>query len=392
VEGLLDPAERDAVLRPPRPGEARHDVPEVELDHLRVRGRVLRIVEETLLLRVRLDEREPLGRPAGQLQVRERLLVDREEPARGAVLRRHVCDRRAVGDRQADEPGAEVLDELPDHAERPQHLGHAQDEVGRGRAVGELAREAEADHLRDEHRDRLAEQRRLGLDPADAPAEHAEPVDHRRVRVGAEQRVREGSAVPRLDDARQVLEVHLVADARVRRHDLEVRERALAPAEEGVALAVALVVALDVHVDGAAGRELVHLHRVVDHELGRDQRVHLGRVAAAVAHRVAHRREVDDRRDTGEVLQEDAGRPEGDLARRLVGRDPRGDGLDVGVRTRPEDVLEQHAQRVREPEDVESGLEAVEPEDLVLRAARVERRPSLLAKPASVRHPASFCR
>ena len=55
---------------------------------------------------------------------------------------------------------------------------------------GSLPAELEADDLRDEHRDRLAEHRRLGLDPADAPAEHAQAVDHRRVRVGPDQRVR----------------------------------------------------------------------------------------------------------------------------------------------------------------------------------------------------------
>ena len=36
---------------------------------------------------------------------------------------------------------------------------------------------------------RLAEHGRLGLDAADAPAEHGETVDHRRVAVGADQRV-----------------------------------------------------------------------------------------------------------------------------------------------------------------------------------------------------------
>ena len=40
--------------------------------------------------------------------------------------------------------------------------------------------------LRDEHRDGLAEHRGLGLDAADAPAEHAEAVDHGGVRVGAD--------------------------------------------------------------------------------------------------------------------------------------------------------------------------------------------------------------
>ena len=69
------------------------------------------------------------------------------------------------------------------------------------------------------------------------------------MRVGAHERVREGEAVAHLDDAREVLEVDLVDDAGVRRHDPEAVECALAPAEEGVALAVALELELDVPVD-----------------------------------------------------------------------------------------------------------------------------------------------
>jgi hypothetical protein len=113
--------------------------------------------------------------------------------------------------------------------------------------------ELEADHLRDQHRHRLAEHRRLGLDAADAPAEHAEAVDHRGVRVGADQGVGVGlhGAVRRRSlrehDPGQVLDVDLVDDAGVPgRHDLEVVERLLAPAQELVALAVALVLELDV--------------------------------------------------------------------------------------------------------------------------------------------------
>ena len=57
--------------------------------------------------------------------------------------------------------------------------------------------ELEADHLGDQHRDRLAEHRRLGLDAADAPAEHGEAVDHRRVAVGADERVGIGDGAAR---------------------------------------------------------------------------------------------------------------------------------------------------------------------------------------------------
>ena len=202
----------------------------------------------------------------------------------------------------------EVLDELPDDAGLAQDLRHRQDEVGCGRALGQRARQPESDDLRDEHRDRLAEHRRLGLDPADAPAEHAEAVDHRRVRVGPDERVGERDAVALVDDAREELEVDLVDDPRARRDDLEVVERALAPAQEGVALAVPLELELGVPDDREPRRELVHLHRVVDHELDGEERVDPLRVAAEVVHRVAHRGEVDDGRYAGEVLQEDAAR------------------------------------------------------------------------------------
>ena len=119
-----------------------------------------------------------------------------------------IVARSASG--KHEEPFAEVLDELPDDAGLAQDLRHGQYEVGRGRALGKLAVQAEADDLRHEHRNGLAEHRRLGLDPADTPAEHAEAVDHRRVRVGADERVRERLPVARLDDTREELEVDLV--------------------------------------------------------------------------------------------------------------------------------------------------------------------------------------
>ncbi len=111
---------------------------------------------------------------------------------------------------------------------------------------GSAPDEAHADDLREEHRDRLAEHRRLGLDAANAPAEDAEAVDHRRVRVGADERVGVRGAVAAEHDLREVFEVDLVHDAGAGRHDAEVLERLLAPAQELVALAVALVLALHV--------------------------------------------------------------------------------------------------------------------------------------------------
>ena len=238
----------------------------------------------------------------------------------------------------------------------------------------QLAAELEADDLRQQHRDRLAEHRRLGLDPADAPAEHAEAVDHRRVRVGADQGVgiglQDAVALAAVDDLGDVLEVDLVADPGRRRHDAEVVEGLPAPLEERVALAVALELALGVDGEGALVAEGVDLDRVVDHQVDVDQRVDLLRVAADLGHRVAHRRQVDDRRHAGEVLHQHPGRLEGDLDARLGGGVPAGDRLDVGGADRdavlePQDVLQQDLDRVGQAGDVEALLQRVEPEDLV---------------------------
>ena len=205
-----------------------------------------------VLLAVGLDERDLLGgRPVRRRYASVSSSTGKKPqvaPYSGDMF--PIVARSASG--SAGEAVAEELDELADDAHLAQHLGDREDEVGGRGALRQPPRQPEADDLRDEHRDRLAEHRRLGLDAADAPAEHAEAVDHRRVRVGADERVREGTAVSLLDDAGEVLEVDLVDDARVRRHDLEVPEARLAPAQESVALAVALELELGVAREGDA--------------------------------------------------------------------------------------------------------------------------------------------
>ena len=364
-ERRLRLGQRHAVLRALRARQRRHDVAEVELQRLRV-GRLLRagVVPQPLLARVRLDQLDPLLRAAGELEVAQRLGVDREHRARRAELRAHVADRRAVGERQVRHARAVELDELADHAVLAQHLGDGEHEVGRGRSLRQLAGQPEADHARDQHRHRLAEHRRLGLDPAHSPAEHAEAVDHRGVRVGPDQRVGVQRAVVVEHHARQVLEVDLVDDPGAGRHDPEALERALAPAQERVALVVALELALDVDAEGVARAEDVDLDRVVDHQLGRHERVDLRGIAAEIGHRVAHRGEVDDRGHAREVLHHHARGREGDLLRRLGAVVPGGDRLDVLLADADavlvaQDVLEQDLERERQARDVELRLERV---------------------------------
>src|SRR5699024_1384670 len=149
------------------------------------------------------------------------------------------------------------------------------------------------------------EHRGLSLDAAHAPAEHPDPFDHGRVRVGPDQGVRVGTQdsvdLARRDHASQARDVDRVDDAHARGHDLEVLEGGLAPAQELVALTVALVFDVHVQFDGVGSAEAVDLHRVVDDQLGRSQRVDLVRAATEFDDLLAHRGEVDDAGHTGEV-------------------------------------------------------------------------------------------
>ena len=307
-------------------------VDEVELDRARELGLRRRVgAEEALLLRVRLDEGDEVGRPAREAQVRERLGVDGEEAHRRAVLGRHVRDRRAVRQRERGDAGAVELHELSDDALLAEHLRDGEDEVGRRRARGSWPWS------------RKPTTSGMSIDcgwPSSAASASMPPTPQPRtprpliivVWLSVPTSV-SGYARPSLgaeDDAREVLEVHLVADAGVGRHDAEVAERALAPAQERVTLLVALELQPGVRRERAGARELVDLHGVVDDEVGRRERIDLLRVSAERHERLAHRGEVDDRGHAREVLQEDARGREGDL---LLGRD-----LRVAVRER-EDVL-----------------------------------------------------
>ena len=346
-------AEQDAVLRALGAGDA-------GLDLARSRAMVCEysasgesaVWKRPCSLEVRLDERDLIVRTAGEAEVAEGFRVDGEDAAGGAVFGRHVGDGGAIGEGQLGDAGAVELDELADDAVLAQHLGDGEDEVGGGGAFAELAGELEADDLRDEHGDGLAEHGGFGFDAADAPAEDAEAVDHGGVGVGADEGVGVGlrfGAGGGEDDAGEVFEIDLVADAHAGRDGGEVVEGRLSPLEEGVALAVALEFERGVERVGVAGAVFVDLDGVVDDQLGGLERVDLLRIAAEDVHGVAHGGEVDDGGDAGEVLHEDAGGHPGDFAGGLgFGIPPGeefdvvgGDGLAVFV---AEEILEQDAE------------------------------------------------
>ena len=297
--------------------------------------RIVRTPPETVLLGIGLDQRDPILRAARLAQIAQRLVIDREEAAGRAVFGRHVGDGRAVGERQVIQARTEEFDELADNALLAQHLDDLQHQIGAGGALDHLAGQLEAHDLGDQHGDRLTKHRGLGLDAADAPAQNRQAVDHGGVAVGADQRIWIGDHLAGLvlvgpDRLRQVFQVDLVADARARRDDAEVVERALAPLQEGIALHVPLILAVHVHLESAGIAEFVDHDRVVDDQVNRVQRVDLLGIATKRHDPVAHRGQVHHCRHAGEVLHQHAGRAVGDLARVLAAfRTPFAEGADV---------------------------------------------------------------
>jgi hypothetical protein len=101
---------------------------------------------------------------------------------------------------------------------------------------------------------------------------------------------------------------------------------------------------------------MVHLDGVIDHEIDGHERLHPRDVTASSDHCRPHRRQIDEKRDTGEILEQDAPDDEGDLRRPLCVRLPARQRFDVLVSDAPAVEIAQHgfeqdAKAHREPRD-----------------------------------------
>ena len=107
--------------------------------------------------------------------------------------------------------------------------------------------------------------------------------------------------------------------------------------------------------------------RVVDDQLGRDERVDPARVAAEVGHGVAHRDQIHHTGHPGEVLQQHPRRRELNLGAALGRRIPAAERVDLLGRHQcavlvAQQVLQQHLQAVGQPP---RAVDPVQPEHLV---------------------------
>src|SRR6476620_10444962 len=95
-------------------------------------------------------------------------------------------------------------------------------------------------------------------------------------------------------------------DADSRRNQLESLESLLSPLEKLVTLAIALELHVQIEFERARRTKEIDLHRVIDDHVDWHQRLEDLRVASEPLHSTAHRREIDNQRNSGEVLQNNA--------------------------------------------------------------------------------------
>ncbi len=144
------------------------------------------------------------------------------------------------------------------------------------------------------------------------------------MRVRPHQGIWEGQPAAALfdarDDAGEIFKIDLMANARARRHHLEISEALLSPAEEGVALDIAQKFDFVVEGQRIGGAKLIHLDGVVNDQFDGKQRIDFVGIAAKTADGVAHRGEVHHGGDAGEILHQDAGGHEGNFAGNILRR------------------------------------------------------------------------
>ena len=168
-----------------------------------------------------------------------------------------------------------------------QHLGDDQHEICRRGPFGERTTQFESDDFRHQHIDWLPQHDSFGFDPADAPADHSQAVDHRGMAVGSNQTVGISDPVFRQHYFGQVFEIHLMHDPCGRWNDAEVAETLLSPSQQLISFQIAFKFEVDVLLQRFACSEKVDLNRVIDDKVALNEWVNLFGIATHANHRIA---------------------------------------------------------------------------------------------------------
>ncbi len=122
----------------------------------------------------------------------------------------------------------------------------------------------DADDIRSQEINRLAQHRRFGFNAANAPTNHAQTIDHRGMRIGADQTVRIIYSMLSPNAFGEVFEIHLMTNTDPRRDHAEAVKGLHAPLEKLIAGIVAPKLHLHVLAKSIAGTREVDLYGMVN--------------------------------------------------------------------------------------------------------------------------------
>ena len=294
-------------------------------------GGSLEGAEELLGLQVLLNVGDLLLRAASLDEVLDGGLIDGEETHGGSVLGGHVGESGTVLDGHGLQTITKVLDELADTSVLPQLLSDSEDQIGGGGTRGELALQLEPNNLGEDHGDLLTAHDGLSLQTTNTPSTDTETVDHRGVRVGTDNRVRVQKTVLVKDGATEELQVDLMNNTGTRGDNEEIVKGLSTPLQEAETLVVPLHLNFLILLEGSlVPSRLVDLDGVIDDKIDRDKRVDLLGVTTQVLHGLTHSGQIDNSRDTGEILENDTSGKERNLGLSLV-VSPVEDGLNMSL-------------------------------------------------------------
>ena len=245
--------------------------------------------------------------PACLAQIVGAAFIHGEEAHGGAVFRGHVCYGSPVCQRQGRRPVSEEFHKFAYDAVAAQHLGDMQRQVRGGHSFAEFSRHMDAHYFRHQERDGLAEHPGFRLNAANTPAHNAYAVNHRGMGIRSHQGIREVNAILFHHALRQVFQIDLVDNAHGRRNHGKSLKGLLAPFEEFVAFRIALEFNVQVLFQSIRASCPVHLDGVVHHQVHGDQRFNDGGVFSQSCYGGAHGRQVHQKRDARQVLQDNAG-------------------------------------------------------------------------------------
>jgi hypothetical protein len=160
---------------------------------------------------------------------------------------------------------------------------------------------------------RLTKHGSLSLDSANAPSHNAKTVNHRRVRVSSDQRIREIDTITLKRSLREILKVYLVTDTETWRNNTERFERLLAPLQELVARLIALELGLHIELKRVVSIVEIHLYGVIDHKINWHKRFNHPWGLLKALYSRTHGGEIHTEGNAGKILQENARHNEGNL-------------------------------------------------------------------------------